>query len=63
MTSTTAYVRWRRAGGTTLDGLIDEMTTIMLVEHDAEKRFRLRAARCAAQTQRGIELLAKAMKK
>ena len=49
--------------GTTLNRLIDEMTTIMLVEHDAETRFRLRAARGTGQTQRGVELLAKALKK
>ncbi len=49
--------------GTTLNRLIDEMTTIMLVEHDAETRFRLRAARGTGQTQRGIDLLAKALKK
>ena len=49
--------------GTTLNRLIDEMTTIMLVEHDAETRFRLRATRGTGQTQRGIDLLAKALKK
>lgn len=46
--------------GTTLNRLIDDMTTMMLVEHDAETRFRLRAARGSAKTERGLELLAKA---
>ena len=49
--------------GTTLNRLIDEMTTVMLVEHDAETRFRLRAARGATHRDRGIALLAKAAKK
>ena len=46
--------------GTTLKRLIDDMTTMMLVEHDAETRFRLRAARGFGNTERGVELLAKA---
>ena len=46
--------------GTTLNRLIDDMTTMMLVEHDAETRFRLRAARGSGRTERGLELLAKA---
>ena len=46
--------------GTTLNALIDEMTTVMLVENDAEVRFRLRAARGAAKTARGLALLKKA---
>ena len=46
--------------GTTLNRLIDDMTTMMLVEHDAEARFRLRAARGSGKTERGLELLAKA---
>jgi hypothetical protein len=46
--------------GTTLNRLIDDMTTMMLVEHDAETRFRLRAARGSGNTERGLELLAKA---
>lgn len=46
--------------GTTLNRLIDDMTTMMLVEHDAETRFRLRAARGSGKTERGLELLAKA---
>ena len=46
--------------GTTLNRLIDDMTTMMLVEHDAETRFRLRAARGSGKPERGLELLAKA---
>jgi len=46
--------------GTTLNRLIDEMTTAMLVEFDAETRFKLRAARGEGQAARGLELLAKA---
>jgi hypothetical protein len=34
-----------RSRGTTLNGLIDEMATMMLAEFDAETRFHLRAAR------------------
>ena len=48
--------------GTTLNRLIDEMTTMMLVEHDAETHFRLRAAKGANKRDRGVELLAKAAK-
>ena len=46
--------------GTTLNRLIDEMTTVMLVEFDAETRFKLRAARGEDQAARGLTLLAKA---
>ena len=46
--------------GTTLNRLIDDMATVMLAEFDAETRFRLRAARGAAQEQRGLALLDKA---
>jgi predicted DNA-binding protein len=46
--------------GTTLNRLIDEMTTMMLVEHDAETRFRMRAARGAGNAARGLALLDKA---
>ena len=48
--------------GTTLNALIDEMTTMMLVEHDAEVRFRLRATRGGGKAGRGLELLRKAAK-
>jgi predicted transcriptional regulator len=46
--------------GTTLNALIDEMTTVMLFENDAEVRFRLRAARGAGNAARGLALLKKA---
>lgn len=40
--------------------LIDEMTTLMLADFDAETRFRLRALRGQGKTDRGLELLHKA---
>ena len=46
--------------GTTLNRLIDEMTTVMLAEFDAETRFKLRAGRGAGQVERGLALLDKA---
>lgn len=46
--------------GTPLNRLIDEMTTLMLAEFDAETRFNVRAARGAGQVARGLELLDKA---
>lgn len=46
--------------GTPLNRLIDEMTTLMLAEFDAETRFNIRAALGAGKTQRGLELLEKA---
>ena len=46
--------------GTSVNRLIDEMTTQMLVEFDIETRFALRAARGAGKAARGIELLRKA---
>jgi predicted transcriptional regulator len=48
--------------GTTLNALIDEMTTMILVENDAEVRFRLRAARGAGKEARGLLLFKKAAK-
>lgn len=49
-----------KSRGTPLNRLIDEMTTAMLAEFDAETRFRIRAARGAGKEARGLELLAKA---
>lgn len=49
-----------KSRGAPLNRLIDEMTTVMLVEFDAETRFKLRAQRGADQQARGLELLAKA---
>jgi hypothetical protein len=49
-----------KSRGTPLNRLIDEMTTLMLTEFDAETRFRLRAARGAGKTERALKLLEKA---
>lgn len=46
--------------GTSVNRLMDEMTTLMLVEFDAETRFRLRAERGVGKTARGLALLKKA---
>jgi hypothetical protein len=46
--------------GTPLNRLIDEVTTVMLAEYDAETRFRLRAERGAGKKDVGLSLLAKA---
>ena len=46
---------------TSVNRLIDEMTTIMLAEFDAETRFQLRAERGQCKETRGLELLAKVM--
>lgn len=46
--------------GTSVNRLIDEMTTLMLAEFDAETRFRLRAGRGAGKVERGLALLEKA---
>lgn len=46
--------------GTTLNRMLDEMATLMLADFDAETRFRLRAARGAGKTRRGLSLLEKA---
>lgn len=46
--------------GVSINRLIDEMTTLMLAEFDAETRFRLQAERGQGKTERGLELLAKA---
>ena len=46
--------------GTSVNRLIDEMTTQMLVEFDIETRFALRAARGVGKAARGTELLRKA---
>ncbi|ARU59616.1 toxin-antitoxin system HicB family antitoxin (plasmid) [Acidithiobacillus ferrivorans] len=41
--------------------LIDEMTTLMLADFDAETRFQLRASRGQGKASRGLELLGKAV--
>lgn len=47
--------------GTPLNRSIDEMTTLMLAEFDAETCFQIRSARGAGQEARGLQLLDKAM--
>ena len=47
--------------GTPLSRLIDEMTTVMLAEFDAETRFRLRARQGAGREVEGLALLDKAL--
>jgi predicted transcriptional regulator len=49
-----------KSRGTPLNRLIDEMTTVMLADFDAETRFRLRAKRGSGKTERGLALLKKA---
>lgn len=50
-----------KSRGTPLNRLIDEMTTLMLAEFDAETRFQVRAARGAGKEARGLSILDKAM--
>ena len=45
--------------GTSVNRLIDEMTTLMLAELDAETRFLIRAERGRGNLTRGLELLEK----
>lgn len=49
-----------RSRGTSVNRLLDEVTTLLLAEFDAETRFRLRAERGANRTERGLALLDKA---
>lgn len=49
-----------RRRGTSINRLIDEMTTLMLAEFDAETRFALRSERAQGQEARGLALLQKA---
>jgi predicted transcriptional regulator len=46
--------------GTPINRLLEEMTTVMLAEFDAETRFNVRVARGASRDARGLELLQKA---
>lgn len=48
--------------GLSVNQLLNEMTTALLADFDAEVRFRVRSARGAGRAERGIELLDKAMK-
>jgi predicted transcriptional regulator len=50
-----------RDRGTSVNRLIEEMTTVMLAEFDAETRFRIRAAAGVGRTDEGLGLLSKAM--
>lgn len=49
-----------KSRGTTVNRLLDEATTLMISEFDAETRFRLRAAKGAGRAERGLALLNKA---
>jgi len=46
--------------GQSVNRLLDEVTTLLLAEFDAETRFMLRASRGAGKKKRGLELLKKA---
>ena len=46
--------------GTSVNRLLDEVTTLLLAEYDAETRFKLRAQRGADKVERGLALLDKA---
>jgi predicted DNA-binding protein len=46
--------------GTSVNRLLDEMTTLMIAEFDAETRFLLRARRGRGRLERGLALLEKA---
>ncbi len=46
--------------GTTINRLLDEMTTLMLAEFDIETRYKARVERGKGKTERGLELLEKA---
>jgi hypothetical protein len=49
-----------KSRGTPLNRLIDEVTTLMLAEFDAETRYRIRAERGSNKSQVGLALLKKA---
>jgi predicted DNA-binding protein len=50
-----------KSRGTPLNRLIDDMTTLMLAEFDAETRFQIRSSRGAGNEPLGLQLLNKAM--
>jgi hypothetical protein len=52
---------YAQARGTSLNRLIEDMTTHALIEFDLETRFKLRAKVGAGQEARGLQLLKKAM--
>lgn len=47
--------------GVSINQLLNDVTTSLLTDFDAEVRFRVRAERGSGKTERGIELLQKAM--
>ena len=49
-----------KSRGTPLNRLIDEVTTLMLAEFDAETRYKIRAERGSNKSQIGLALLKKA---
>ena len=49
-----------RQRGQSVNRLLDEVTTLLLAEYDAETRFLIRARRGAGRQERGLALLAKA---
>ena len=46
--------------GTSVNRLLDDLTTQVLIDFDAETRFKLRSANGANQSERGLALLKKA---
>ena len=52
-----------RHRGTSVNRLMEEMTTLMLAEFDAETRFLARAACGRGRSVRGLALLAKATRR
>lgn len=49
-----------KSRGTPMNRLLEEMTTLLLAEFDAETRFQIRAARGAGREEEGLALLKKA---
>ena len=47
--------------GTSVNRLIDEMTTLLLADMDTETRFLIRAERGRGKVERGLELLEKSL--
>ena len=50
-----------KSRGTPINRLMEEMTTLMLAEFDVETRFQIRAVRGTGKSERGLELLQKAV--
>ena len=47
--------------GISINQILNEMTTLLLADFDAETRFRVRAKRGKGKAERGLQLLEKAM--